>query len=134
MQIFEGGPFSGIKRLLANPMSLFVYAIMSKWYIMITLASLIVTFWVFKGLEEAGVLSAAQTVVSKALDDTKSVAKNCVPKIANLRAFWDCLNTPPKYEPTEAEQLLENQLNNDLEKKTPAKTHHDPYDDESSGN
>jgi len=100
------------KVLLKNPMSLFVYGIMSKWYVLIMVTAMIVTFWVFKGLTDAGVLQAAEKIVSKALSETKSVARYCVPKITNLSAFWNCLENPPAYKPTKDEELLEKSMNN----------------------
>ncbi len=92
-------------------MAIFVYGILSKWYVMIMLAAMVVTFWVFKGLTEAGVLQAAEKVVSRALSDTKSVARYCVPKITNLSAFWACLDNPPQYKATKDEELFEKGLN-----------------------
>lgn len=104
-----------LKVLLKNPMVLFVYGIMSKWYIMIMVAAIVVTFWVFKGLTEAGVLQEAERVVSRALRDTKSVARYCVPKIANLSDFWYCLENPPNYEQTQEEKDFEKGLNDLLD-------------------
>ena len=97
-----------LKLLFKNPMAIFVYGIASKWYIMIAVAAMIVAFWVLKGLTEAGVLQAAEKVVSEALHDTKSVARYCTPKITDLGKFWHCLQNPPKYEPTKEEKALEN--------------------------
>ncbi|MFK7974202.1 MAG: DUF2670 domain-containing protein [Rickettsiaceae bacterium] len=87
-------------------MAVFVYGILSQWYIMIALSAIVVTFWVLKGLTEAGVLQNAQQVVSSALKDTKSVARYCVPKINNLNDFWNCLQNPPDYVPTQEEQEM----------------------------
>lgn len=98
---------SKLKVLLKNPMVIFVYGIMSKWYIMVMVAAMVVTFWVFKGLTDAGVLQASEKVVSKALNDTKSVARYCVPKITRPADFWDCLQSPPDYEATEDEKKFE---------------------------
>jgi len=92
-------------------MAIFVYGILSKWYVMVMVAAMVVTFWVFKGLTDAGVLQAADKLVSKALSDTKSVARYCVPKITSLSAFWDCLENPPQYTPTKDEELFEKGMN-----------------------
>ena len=106
--------FSGFSRLLRNPLMLFVYGIMSKWYISITVAAIVVTYWVFKGLSEAGVIQAAADVVFTALNETKSIAKNCVPQILDFESFWHCLENPPAYEATEAEKALEEGLTKQL--------------------
>ncbi|MDP4832843.1 MAG: DUF2670 domain-containing protein [Rickettsiaceae bacterium] len=102
---------SKLKILLKNPMVLFIYGVMSKWYIMIMLTAVVVTYWVFQGLTDAGVLQEAEKIVSRALRDTKSVARYCVPKIANLGDFWRCLDNPPHYEETKEEKEFEKGLN-----------------------
>ena len=125
--------WSSLRRLLSNPMSIFVYGILSKWYIMIAMAGMVVTFWVFKGLESSGVLSHAHQVVSQALQETKSVARYCTPKIANIRDFWDCLSNPPAYEATPEEASLEAELNKGIERVIKPKKNtnsNDPYDTE----
>jgi hypothetical protein len=127
--------WNSFRRLLSNPMSVFIYGILGKWYLMIAVASLVVTFWVFKGLEQAGVLQEAQKIVTKALLDTKSVARYCTPKIANLRDFWDCVSNPPLYEATPEEASLETQLNNDLDSMIKSKQNtnpNDPYDSDNN--
>jgi hypothetical protein len=106
---------SKLKILLKNPMVLFVYGIMSKWYIMIMFTAVVVTYWVFQGLTDAGILQEAERVVSRALRDTKSVARYCVPKIANLGDFWYCLDNPPRYEETKEEKDFEKGLNDLLD-------------------
>tara|TARA_B110000503_G_scaffold143318_1_gene244035 strand:- start:192 stop:569 length:378 start_codon:yes stop_codon:yes gene_type:complete len=106
---------SKLKVLLKNPMVLFVYGILGKWYIMVMVTAIVVTYWVFQGLTEAGILQESAKVVSRAFRDTKSVARYCVPKIGNLSDFWDCLDNPPNYEKTKEENTLEKGLNNLLD-------------------
>lgn len=109
-QIYRA-PLILLKAMLANPLSLFVYGIMSKWYILVMIPTVIITFWVFKGLEKSGVLQAAQVVISKALTDCKSVAQNCTPLIMDLPATWECVKNPPEYAQTADEVKLENDVN-----------------------
>jgi hypothetical protein len=118
-----------IKILLKSPLILFVYGIISKWYIMVMVPAVIVAYWVFYGLTEAGIFQVAENVVTSALNDTKSVARYCIPKITRLGDFWDCLQNPPKYESTQDEVKLEKNLKNllDFEKYDPNK---DPYAEE----
>ncbi len=123
--------WNSFKRILtANPMGLFVYGILSKWYLTILISSVVVTFWVFKGLEKAGVLDTINTVMFKALDDTKIVAQYCVPKIANLSDFWNCLSNPPTSRTIEPdERNLEEQLEPMMQNNVPANNHNtDPYE------
>ncbi len=123
--LFELSAFRG---LLKNPLMLFVYGILSKWYITVIVTSVVVTFYVFKGLEEKGIINAAENVVFRALSDTKSVAKNCLPKILSFTELWQCLENPPEYKPSKEEELLQESLEKTLspnQPKPPSKT--DPY-------
>ena len=99
-------PFTLVSKLFNSQIGVFVYAILSKWYIMVMLGSAVVAFWVLKGLEEAGVLSEAYEIVSTALEDSKAIAQHCTPKIKNLEALWVCINNLPKYRRTAIEQQL----------------------------
>lgn len=98
------------KLFTANPMGIFVYSILTKWYIIVAVGGIVVMYWVFKGLESAGVLEAIQNILEKAVTDAKSVAKNCVPKITNLQNFIDCLDNIPKYNPEQTEIQLQNNI------------------------
>ncbi len=111
-------------------MGIFIYSIIGKWYILFTVGALVVTFWVFKGLESTGILAESEKVVREALEETKAVAKYCVPKIKNLSAFWDCLDHPPKYTPSDEDRSavdLEKQLQQAIKKALP--TSGDPYEE-----
>lgn len=103
---------SKVKVLLKNPMIVFVYGVLSKWYITIFLTAIVVVYWVFKGLTEAGVMQASEEVIFKAFRETKSVARYCVPKIMDLKSFWECLQSPPNYEETQEEKSLKKGLEN----------------------
>ncbi len=117
--------FFNIKKLLSNPMALFVYSIIGKWYVMVTVAAIVVTFWVFKGLEQSGALAATKNVVTEALQQTKAVARYCTPKITNPKLFWDCLDNPPKYQPSPEEDAIE-KLDTETKEATPTQST-DPY-------
>lgn len=109
---FLGGamraPLALMKNVMSNPMGIFVYGIISKWYIMVMLASSIVTYWVFKGLEESGVLKDAYHIVSRSLEESKLIAQHCTPKIKDLKLFWNCVESvgSMRYIPTEDEKRL----------------------------
>jgi hypothetical protein len=105
--ILPSGLLDKVKTLFKSPIILFVYGIMSKWFIAIFVTALIVTYWVFKGLSDAGIIQAAENVVFRAFTDTKSVAQFCVPKILHFSDFWECLQNPPEYVPSEEEKTLE---------------------------
>lgn len=99
------------KKFLDNPITFFVSSILNKWSLIVSTAALIVTFWVFKGLDEAGVIDAATNVLKTSLNETKSIAKYCTPKITNIQKFWECLENLPKYTPSSViEKKLEQKL------------------------
>ncbi len=105
---FKGSGGAGtslLKSLLKNPLGIVVYSFFSKWYLLIALTGVVVTYWVYDGLKSAGVLDTAETIIKKALNESKSVAQNCVPKIANISVFWECVNNPPVYRPLTKEDL-----------------------------
>lgn len=98
---------SKLKLLLKSPIVIFIYGILSKWYLMVMLSAIFVAFWVFKGLTDIGFMEEAEKTVSKALQDSKSVARYCVPKIMDFGEFWECLQDPPEYESTEEEKAFQ---------------------------
>lgn len=104
--------FEKLKTVLKNPMVLFIYGLMSKWYIMIMVTAVTVTFLIFKNLKDMGVIDAVEKNISSNLTDVKSVAQNCVPKMFNFGEFWECLKHPPEYNPSEDEKKLEQDLQN----------------------
>ena len=114
--------------LLKNPMIVFVYGIIKKWYMIVVITSLVVTYWILKGLSDAGVIQSAEKIVSKAFIQTKSVAQYCTPKIMNLSDFWECLNNPPMYNQSKEEKNLEKTVKPMLEF-TKYKQQEDPYEE-----
>ncbi|MDG1436484.1 MAG: DUF2670 domain-containing protein [Rickettsiaceae bacterium] len=123
---------SKLKVLLQNPVVVLVYGILSKWYIMVVITSVMVTFWVLKGLTDAGVMEIAENTVFNAFRDTKAVAQHCTPKILNLGDFWECLKNPPTYEKSKDEEKLESGLD-DLLNFNKYDESKDPYADKSAG-
>jgi hypothetical protein len=117
------------KFLAKSPMTLFVYGILSKWFITIFVTALVVVYWVFKGLSDAGILQAAEQVVFDAFTQTKSVAQYCIPKIAHFGNFWDCLQDPPAYTPSAEEATLHEGMKKIID---PMNSNHqkDPYSSE----
>lgn len=108
-------PFSRVgfaSKLFRNPMTTFVFGILSKWYLIGMVAAITTTYWVFKGLKDIGVIDKAETILTEVLDDTQSIARFCTPKITNIYRFWDCLQNPPKAQKTKEEQDLYNSLMN----------------------
>ncbi len=120
-----------IRLILKSPMILFIYGLFSKWYIMITLAAVVVVFWVLKGLVATGIIGKAEKILFESLSNSKSIAQHCTPKILDLNEFWSCLANPPKYEATKEEIELEKAATELLDPET-YKEEKDPYSEEES--
>ena len=99
-------PFALVTKVFSSPMGVFVYGIMSKWYIMIMLGSAIVAFWVLKGLTDAGVLQDAWKTVYTAMEESKAIAQHCTPKIRNLKKVWHCIDNIQAYKRSDEEKQL----------------------------
>lgn len=83
--------------LKKNPMLFFIYSILSKFYFTIIAASIVITYFVFKGLDKAGLFQYSEKTLAKAIVDTKDIAKNCTPIIGKPKEFWNCLSNPSQY-------------------------------------
>jgi len=114
--------FQALRRIvLANPMGVFIWSILAKWYVLVLVATLVITFWVFKSLDQIGFITYVNTSMTSILDQTKSVARYCIPKLGGegdkIMNFWNCLGNPPKYEEDDetkknGETDLKNRLDN----------------------
>ena len=125
--------FAKLRIIIKNPLITFVYGILSKWFIVIFVTAIVVVFWVFKGLSDAGILQIAENVVFRAFDQTKAVAQYCIPKIMNLEIFWDCLQNTPTYTPSPEEEMLQDNLQKifePLNSNAPQDSPKDPYMEE----
>ena len=92
--------WQALRRLIAaNPMGVFLWGIIAKWYFMIAIASLVVLFWVVQGLNQIGFVDYMYKSVAEVLDMSKAVAQNCTTKLGNLKDFWECLGNPGQYDP-----------------------------------
>ncbi len=99
-----------LKKLLSNPMGMFVYGILSKWYFMALIPIFVVTYWVLKGLSESGILNDLESFINAGFLQIKAVAQHCAPKMRKLSDVWDCLQNTPPYVPEGQEPILNQQL------------------------
>ncbi|MGI4776385.1 MAG: DUF2670 domain-containing protein [Janthinobacterium lividum] len=119
------------KLITINPMGVFIYGILGKLYLTIAVAGLVVTFWVFKGLEQAGVLTTFRTTMTRAIVESKAVAKSCIPRIFSIHDFIDCIQNIPEYVPEQDEIELNSKVNDLLRNNFDNKSNvnDDPYYD-----
>ena len=110
-------PLLVLRRAMANPMGLFVYGILSKWYILVMIATISVTFWVFKGLEQAGVIDAITKELKYGFLQAQAVAQKCTPKIMNLADMYDCIQhtSGDDFRENDDEKALRNTLKQNLQ-------------------
>lgn len=102
-----------LRRLIAaNPMGVFLWGIIAKWYFMIAIASLVALFWVVQGLNQIGFINYMYKSVTEVLDISKAVAQNCTtklgPRVENMKDFWECLGNPGQYD-ADKEAVIDNE-------------------------
>ncbi len=108
-----------VLRLLiaTNPMGMFLWGIIAKWYLLIAIPLLVITFWTMKGFEQIGLLNFITTETVKILATTKAIAQNCIPTLGargvdstsqNLQNFWTCVGDPPAYDVNKKFKIDEN--------------------------
>ncbi len=134
------------KLIAANPMGVFLWSLITKWYIMIAVASLIVLFYVVKGLEKIGFIYYFGRTTVEILDTSKAIAQNCTVKLGpdwdHLVNFWNCLGDPGKYEVREGTgeeqlqqgvtKLIKDQLDSTIPEPTTPVVN--PYDNSNNTN
>lgn len=123
-------PILIIRAILANPMGIFIYGILANWYFIVMIPAVIVTFWVFKGLEKSGVLPIIQKNVVQHLNETKAVAKYCTPLLLDFPALWNCVQNTPEYEASDDEKDLQEKADDILKTLAPKenrRTLENPY-------
>ena len=83
--------FDFIFSLIRKPQVIFIYNIISSWYVMIMLPAIYVTYYVFKGLESSGLLAKIFNFIRDKLDICVNIAKNCSVLIGDLRELVNCV-------------------------------------------
>lgn len=109
-----------LRRLIAvNPMGIFLWGLITKWYLIISVASLIVLYYVVKGLDRIGFIDYFTRTTVEILDTSKAIAQNCTPRLGPdwnyLVNFWNCLGDPGQYEVRDdmtGERRLQEKMNN----------------------
>jgi Protein of unknown function (DUF2670) len=91
-----------------NPVGMFIYGIIAKWYILVTISAILVLYWVLKGLQNLGILDAAFQILKNNLNLAKAIAQNCTPKIVHINSFWSCLSDPGIYNNAPGEEQMNN--------------------------
>ncbi|WP_347938591.1 DUF2670 domain-containing protein [Rickettsia oklahomensis] len=102
-----------LRRLIAaNPIGFFLWSIITKWYLIIAVASLITLYYTVLGLKKIGFIDYFTKTLVEILDTSKAVAQNCTTKLGpdwnHLVSFWSCLSDPGEYkheQRTGAEEL-----------------------------
>lgn len=94
---FLKAPLEFFKKLLNTPIITMFYALLSKWYLVLMSLSVIVLYWVMKGLNEAGVFAAAYTAFMDAGMQIKGFAQHCTPLITDINLFVNCMMDTPEY-------------------------------------
>lgn len=79
-------------RLMNSPQAAFLWAIFTKWYILILIPTLLATYYFFKGLSDAGILDMIQNFTLSKFELAARITKECTAKILNLKELYNCVN------------------------------------------
>ncbi len=112
---FLKAPLVFAKRFISNPLSTLFYGLISQWYLVLMTLSVIVLYWVVKGLDQAGVIDKAFYALRNAGKQMKGFAQYCTPRIMDIHDFLDCMNNTPEYTGDEATNLFEQETEKDIE-------------------
>lgn len=111
--MFFFGNIGFLKNIFKSGAGLFVYGILSKFYLYVIGTSVIVVYFVFKGLSDAGAIAAFEKTFFYGLNTSKQVAQHCIPKISRgINEVVKCIANPPTYNPNADEKIkfIENNL------------------------
>ena len=86
-----GIDYSEVFSKLKGSQGSFIYSLMSKWYLIIAIPAMVVTYNVFKGLSDAGILDKMQKNLENILTTLVKVSVDCPQLLANFNAFLQCL-------------------------------------------
>lgn len=81
----------------------FIFRILSKWHLILVGGSLIVTYWVFMGLQQIGLIDRATTILKYSIKDSAILARNCTPQLLIFSDFLKCIKNPSRYGSTDFE-------------------------------
>ena len=75
-----------------------------KWYTYVFGCILVITFFVFQGLQKAGVIEIYKNSVVYGFTQSAIVAKNCTPLIKDLKQFLYCIQNPEVFNKNNSRQ------------------------------
>lgn len=82
-----------IFQIINSAKGVFVYGILTKWYLAIAIPAMGITYIIFKKLDEKGVFDIILSEITKHLEMLERVAQKCTPKIIEgLPGFIECLD------------------------------------------
>jgi hypothetical protein len=76
---------------MKTPQALFIWGIITKWYIMILVPTIIATYYVFSGLQSSGVLQIIENFTISKLQLVTRITRDCTPLILNLKQLFRCI-------------------------------------------
>lgn len=79
-------------KLMKTPQAIFIWSIITKWYIMILIPTIMVTYYVFKGLNDAGVFAMVEQFTLSKFQLAVRIARDCTPDILDLKRLFQCVS------------------------------------------
>ena len=86
-----GIDYSEVFSKLKGSQGSFIYSLMSKWYVIIAIPAMVVTYNVFKALSDAGILDKMQKNLEAILAEITKVSVDCPKYLGDFNDFLQCL-------------------------------------------
>ena len=88
-----GMNYSKIFEFLRSAKGSWIYGLFSKWYVLVAIPAVLVTYNVLKALSDNGVLGSMYKTVENVLSNLVRLSITCPSKITHLDAFFHCLGS-----------------------------------------
>ncbi|MFN7038294.1 MAG: DUF2670 domain-containing protein [Alphaproteobacteria bacterium] len=87
------GQFETLRKLLTSAKTVFIYGILTKWYLLIAIPAFWATYYFLHEFEKTGIPSRIRYFIGRHLEMLVGIAKKCTPHIGDLSNFYNCLNS-----------------------------------------
>lgn len=77
--------------LMSGAKKTFVYTILTKWYVLIAIPAMTITYIVFVELNKLGIFDIIIGEIEYHLLMLEDIARNCTQEILNIKGFLRCL-------------------------------------------
>jgi hypothetical protein len=98
------------RNLITNPLTVIMRVVFLKVNFVMTCIVLILMYYVFNGLNEAGILKASYNAVITTSYRLKAATQQCTKYLGDVKALVSCVNSTKDYTPSKQVLDIERQI------------------------